>query len=67
MSRPVFYAGTSPEAWLRTPRNAHTPAEIACAIERPLQKTSSMLAAMFRGLAILAAVVIVIHLIARAA
>ena len=34
MTRPPFYAGTAPERWLRSPRDAFTPAEYACAVER---------------------------------
>lgn len=31
MSRPPFYAGTAPSAWLRTPRTSESPARYAYA------------------------------------
>lgn len=55
----------NPMAWDRAQRTSHTPAESACAIEGPMPKTSTVLAAMFKWALVLIAVVGAAHFIAR--
>lgn len=50
MNKPPFFAGTAPDAWLVTPRTGRTPAEHACALERPAPKVTTPMRALIKGI-----------------